>query len=255
MELVDTHCHLQFDKLRERTDEVLASARAAGVTKLICVGTTLSDSQGMIELAGRHPNVWAAVGIHPHDAVAYVADKEADAKLVELLAQPKVVAVGEIGLDFYKDYSSPDDQKKALIGQIKAVLPADLPLIFHIREAWEDFWPIVDEYKIRRGIVHSFSAGVKELDEALSRGFFVSLNGIMTFSRDEAQLEAARKVPLDRLLLETDAPFLAPAGFRGQICEPKHLRTIAEFLAELRGESLEKLAGATTANAQKLFGL
>lgn len=255
MELVDTHCHLQFDKLRGRIGEVLADARTAGVTKMICVGTTLADSQDMIELASRHSNVWAAAGIHPHDAAAYVADEEADTKLAQLLAQPKIVAVGEIGLDFYKDYSSPGDQKKALSGQIKAALPSDLPFVFHVRDAWQDFWPIVDEYKVSRGVVHSFSAGLKELDEALNRGFFVSLNGIMTFSKDEAQLEAARRVPLDKLLLETDAPFLAPAGFRGQICEPKHLRTTAEFLSELRGENLEKLAKATTANAEELFGL
>ena len=128
-------------------------------------------------------------------------------------------------------------------------------MIFHVREAFEDFWPIFDEFKGVRGVIHSFTATQKELDDILSRGLYVGLNGIMTFTKQDAQLAAAKAVPLDRLVLETDAPFLTPAPYRGTICEPKHVRITAEFLADLRGESLAAIADATTHNARKLFDL
>jgi TatD DNase family protein len=130
-----------------------------------------------------------------------------------------------------------------------------LPFIFHIRDAWETFWPIFDSYKGLRGVVHSFSAHEEQLEQILGRGLYVGLNGIMTFTKDAQQLAAAKKVPLDKLLLETDAPFLTPKPYRGQRCEPKHVRNVAEFLAELRGETLEELAAATTKNAVGLFNL
>jgi TatD DNase family protein len=168
---------------------------------------------------------------------------------------PKVVAAGEIGLDFYKNYAPKLEQEKALRLQIEAALPSGLPFIFHVRDGWLDFWRIFDEYKNLRGVIHSFSSGTKQLNAALSRGLYVGLNGIMTFTKDEAQLEAARQVPLNKLLLETDAPFLTPAAFRGQVCEPKHVVAVAEFLAGLRGQSVSQLSAATTDNAVKLFKL
>lgn len=255
MELVDCHCHLQFDAYKNRENEVELQAANVGVKKLICVGTTLEDSKIAVQIAGRSKNVWAAVGVHPHDAGGFLGDPNAIKKLKKIATEPKVVAIGETGLDYYRQISAKEDQQQVLRSHIEAAQELDLPLIFHVRDAWEDFWRIFDSYKNLRGVVHSFSSHTDHLYQVLSRGLYVGLNGIMTFTKDHNQLEAARAVPADRLLLETDAPFLTPAPFRGELCEPKHVLTTAEFLAELRGENLEQLANISTANAITLFGL
>ena len=255
MEFVDTHCHIHFKKYPLPANEVLSNAAKNGVNKMICVGTSLEDSHQAIEFAAKHNNVWASIGAHPHDGQDFLDDPQATSKLKKLLSEDRVVAVGEIGLDYYHDRTARPVQAKALRAQIEAGLESGLPFVFHVRDAWADFWPIFDEYKIKRGVVHSFSAGVKQLDAILNRGLYVGLNGIMTFTRDEAQLEAAKAVPLERLLLETDAPFLTPAVDRGKTCEPKHVRDIAQFLSALRGETLGQIAQATTSNAVGLFNL
>jgi len=254
MELVDTHCHLQFDKLAENIDDVMKGAAEAGVTRMICVGTSVEDSQEAINFAVKYENVWAAVGAHPHDG-KHFDYKNDPAKLKNLASQDKVVAFGEIGLDFYKDYSPRDEQEKLFRCQLEVGLEAGLPIIFHVRDAWKDFWRIMGDYSHVKGVIHSFSSGTRQMDAALERGFYIGLNGIMTFTRDHAQLDAAKHLPLGRLLLETDAPFLTPEPFRGRVCEPKHTVATAEFLAKLRDEPLEKLAEATTKNAAELFGL
>jgi len=254
MELIDTHCHLQFDKLAKNIEEVMSGAKAAGVTRMISVGTSARDSRQCVDFADRFDNVWAAVGAHPHDGKDF--DYEHSLKLLEDLAgQPRVVAFGEIGLDFYKDYSPREDQEKLFRAQLEVALKTKLPLILHVRDAWKDFWRITEDYDGIQAVVHSFSSGRKQMDRIVDKGWFVGLNGIMTFTRDQAQLEAARLIPKERLLLETDAPFLTPEPFRGQVCEPKHARATAEFLADLRQETLEDLARHTTANAAKLFGI
>jgi TatD DNase family protein len=255
MEFVDTHCHLQFEKYNGRDNEIVANASATGVKKLICVGTTLADSQAAVQIAAGHDNVWATTGTHPHDAAKFVSNPESVKKLKALASKPKVVAIGETGLDYYRNISPQADQQQALRQHIEVGLQLDLPFVFHIRDAWEDFWPIFDSYRGISGAVHSFSSHSGHLEEALSRGLYVGLNGIMTFTKDNSQLEAAKAIPLDRLVLETDAPFLTPAPFRGELCEPKHVAVVAEFLAELRGENLQELASTTTANAIKLFNL
>jgi TatD DNase family protein len=254
MELVDTHCHLQFDKLAENIDDVMNGAAEAGVVRMICVGTSVADSRTAIEYAAEFDNVWAAVGAHPHDGKHFDYKNDPD-KLRGLAAKGKVVAFGEIGLDFYKDYSPRDEQEKLFRCQLEIGLAAGLPIIFHVRDAWQDFWRIMEDYGDVKGVVHSFSSGTKQMDKALERGFYIGMNGIMTFTRDHAQLDAAKHLPLDRFLLETDAPFLTPEPYRGQICEPKHTAATAEFLAELRDEPIEKLAEATTKNAKELFGI
>jgi len=255
MELVDTHCHLYFERLAVDIDGVLERAADAGIKRMVCVGTSLKDSRQAVELAQKHRGVWASVGAHPHEAEDFLQNPNRSEILNKLSISARVVAVGEIGLDYYKSQTPADIQRKALRAQIEAGLPSGLPFIFHVRDAWSDFWPIFDEYKDLRGVVHSFSSGRKQLDAALSRGLYVGLNGIMTFTKDQAQLEAAKQVPLDRLVLETDAPFLTPAPKRGEVCEPRHVATTAEFLANLRSEPLEVLAHATTQNAQELFKL
>ncbi|MBX4190653.1 TatD family hydrolase [Candidatus Saccharibacteria bacterium] len=254
MEFVDTHCHLQFEKYTD-PDEVVSRAESVGVTRMVSVGTTLEDSSNAIKIADKFDSVWASVGIHPHEAGKIDDQPDIRQKILDLLSNPKVVAVGEIGLDYFKNYSPKEDQIKTLHLQLDATIDGGLPYIFHVRQAWKDFWRVFDEYKNLTGVIHSFSTTNEHLEEALSRGLFIGLNGIMTFTKDQAQLEAARQVPLDKLLLETDAPFLAPEPFRNQVCEPQHVVTTAEFLAGLRDESIEELAKTTTANAQKLFNL
>jgi TatD DNase family protein len=165
------------------------------------------------------------------------------------------VAIGETGLDFYRQASAKEEQEQALRAHIEVGIELNLPFIFHIRDAWQDFWRIYDSYKNLRGVVHSFSTHSGHLGEILRRDLYVGLNGIITFTKEHDQLEAAKAVPQDRLVLETDAPFLTPAPFRGELCEPKHILSIADFLAKLRRENLEKLASTTTANAARLFNL
>jgi len=253
MEYVDTHCHLHFNKFGMPNDQAYRNALAVGVTKMICVGTTLADSRRAIDFANDKDGVWVSAGVHPHEAEEFLANKDGNFQLSELLKQPKVIAIGEIGLDYYKSETPREVQEKALRLQIETGLPANLPFTFHVRDAWKDFWRIFDDYKGLRGVIHSFSSGTKQLDATISRGLFVGLNGIMTFTKDLAQLEAARQVPADKLILETDAPFLTPLVHRGEICEPKHIVDIAEFLANLRSESIEELSKYTTENSVRLF--
>lgn len=255
MQLFDTHCHIHFPDYELDPDEVRQAAAADSVMRLLCVGCTLADSELAVAYANGVEDVWATIGLHPHEGAVYVHDHKALRRFRELADAPKVVAIGETGLDFYYNNSPKADQEKLLRFQLDLAVERSLPLIFHVRDAFPDFWKIFDGYKGLRGVVHSFSATPKELDAALSRGLYVGLNGIMTFTKDGRQLDAAKQVPLNRLLLETDAPFLTPKPFRGKICEPKHVRVTAEFLAELRGESLENLADATTHNARELFNI
>lgn len=254
MELTDTHTHLQFDKLASHIDGVLSRSAESGVTRLLCVGTSVTDSHEAANLAQRLDNVWAAIGVHPHGAADFDFQNDPE-DIKRLLSEPKVAAVGEIGLDFYKDYSPKNLQKKLFKQMIETGLPSGLPFVFHVRDAWDDFWRIFDGYKGLQGVIHSFSSGTKQLDAALSRGLYIGLNGIMTFTKDQAQLAAARQAPLNRLLLETDAPFLTPVPFRGQLCEPKHVLNVAEFLAGLRDESVDEISKTTTDNAVRLFNL
>lgn len=255
MEFVDTHCHIQFADYELDPREAIANANADGVTRMICVGCKLEDSQAAVEFAARNEGVWASIGLHPHEASEYVDDSHGLQQFRDLASKPNVVAIGETGLDYFYEHSNRFDQKKLLRFQLDLAVEHDLPLIFHVRDAFDDFWSVYDEYVGLRGVIHSFSASTKELDQILQRGLYVGLNGIMTFTKNEAQLEAARQVPLESLVLETDAPFLTPVPFRGKIGEPKYVRVTGEFLSSLRGESLEALAVASTQNARKLFGI
>lgn len=253
MELFDTHCHIHSDKYELDQEVVIADGVAAGVTRFVCVGTDLEDSARAVGFVQDKSQAWASIGLHPHEARRYVDNKELLRKFRNITEQPKVVAIGEAGLDYYYEHSPKEQQLQLLAWQIELALERDLPMVFHIRDAFDDFWPVFDRYQGIRGVVHSFSASERELEETLARGLYVGLNGIMTFTRQPEQLQAAKKVPLERLLLETDAPFLTPKPYRGTICEIKHVRVTAEFLADLRGEKLDELATASTTNAKRLF--
>ncbi|HSX07576.1 MAG TPA: TatD family hydrolase [Candidatus Saccharimonadales bacterium] len=273
IELIDTHCHIH-EALRSVTDAdenvhdawrrdgkvrdpdvMIAEAKEAGVSKMLCIGCTLADSALAVEFVQSRPEAWASIGIHPHEARHYVNDPAALKTFAALADKPKVVAVGECGLDYFYTKSTKTDQEKILRYQIELALKHNLPMAFHVREAFGDFWPIFDDYRGIRGVIHSFTATERELEQILARGLYVGLNGIMTFTKRPEQLAAAKAVPLDRLVLETDAPFLTPEPYRGKVCESKHVRLTAEFLAHLRGETLEALAHSSTVNATALFSL
>jgi TatD DNase family protein len=255
MEFIDTHCHLQFVDFPLDPDQTLVDAKKDGVVGVIAVGCTLEDSKAAVKFAAAHDNVWAAIGLHPHEAKHYVHNHKALQEFRELAKSPKVVAIGEIGLDFYYNHSDKDQQEQILRFCLDMAAEFKLPVIFHVREAFDEFWHIFDQYTGLTGVIHSFSSDIADLEQILSRGLYVGLNGIMTFTKRSEQLEAAKCVPLDKLLLETDAPFLTPAPFRGKMGESKYVRVTGEFLSKLRGETLETLANTTTANARKLFRL
>lgn len=255
MEFIDTHCHIHSSDYPLDPKDVLKDARADQVSKLICVGLDLEDSKLAIKFAQSNSDVWSSIGIHPHEAKHYANNEVALKKFEKLADQTKVVAVGECGLDYYYNHSDKEDQKKMLIFQIELAIKHNLPLIFHVRDAFDDFWQIFDKYEGIKGVIHSFTSDSDTLTQILNRGLYVGLNGIMTFTKNAIQLNAAEKVPLDKLLLETDAPYLTPVPFRGTICQPKHVRNTAEFLSNLRGDTLESLASGTSNNAIKLFNL
>jgi len=266
MELFDTHCHIHeiLERLTPVHDkwvkggvtdieDVIATGRAAGVTRAMCVGTTARDSMLAVKTVANRDNLWASIGIHPHEAEDHVGNEKLLQQFAELATDAKVKAVGECGLDYFYEHSPKEAQKEILRFQLELAKKHNMPLIFHVRDAFDDFWPIFDEFEGVRGVVHSFSATKKELEQILARGLYVGLNGIMTFTKRPEQLEAAKAVPLDKLLLETDAPFLTPAPERGKICRLEHVKVTARFLADLHGEKLDNLAAATTNNARKLF--
>ncbi len=268
IDLVDTHCHIQsighndgeettidlWSKLGLTQEEVIKRAHHQGVNKLIVVGCNLSDSYLAIQTA-QNNDIWCSVGIHPHEAKKYVNDSNKKQEFTSLVHQEKVVAIGECGLDFYYNYSDHRSQREILEFQLDLAIKNNLPVIFHVRQAFDDFWPIINNFKNIRGVIHSFTDNLGNLEEALKRELYIGLNGISTFTKDHHQKEIFKSIPINKLLLETDSPFLTPVPFRGSINEPKNVRFVAEYLASLRGESLETLADQTTSNANKLFNM
>lgn len=265
----DTHCHIQSAGAEqgERSTRALwakagnltgtqlvAEAHQAGVERLVCVGCDPEDSRLAVTFAGRHEGCYASIGIHPHEAAIYVDDKAVLQRFAALAKEEKVIAVGECGLDYFYTHSPPEEQKRLLAFQLELAAAHDLPVIFHVREAFDDFWPIFDTYTGIRGVLHSFTDSRENLQQAVERGLYIGVNGIATFAKPPQQ-EVYKTIPLTNLLLETDAPFLTPVPFRGKICTPKHVTTTAAFLSGLRGEPLEVVREATTQNAQNLFKL
>lgn len=261
-ELTDSHCHiheanmaaLEDSMWRDAADpdEMARSAAQNQVTRIICIGTTLADSQRAVNFAQSHQGCWAAVGIHPHESKDLAASLDG---LRALATQQKVVAIGEIGLDYFYEHSSREQQIAALRAQLELAKEFNLPVSFHVRDALEDFWPIFDSFNGIRGVLHSFTGDQADCQKALERGLLIGVNGIITFTKNDWQLEIAKTLPLKKIVLETDAPFLTPKPLRGTLNVPANVRFVAEFLAQLRGDSLENIAKATTHNAQTLFAL
>jgi len=291
MTFTDTHCHIHEESYAE-SERALEDARKHGVKRLICVGTDEKTSAEAVVFAANHDDVWASVGLHPHDATNGVeAVKELERLIIDDIAGPagrsapkdfpveqkrslgaapstvtrtgasrKIVAIGECGLDYFYDNSPREKQIEMLHAQLKLAKKYDLPVIFHVRDAssaeqrgsvWNDFWPIFDAYEGLRGVLHSFTDNVSNLEKAVIRSLYVGVNGIATFAGDRQGVY--RAIPLDNLLLETDAPFLTPVPHRGTLNEPAFITHIAHHIANLQSINLEELSRATERNATTLF--
>lgn len=251
---VDSHCHLNYKGLVEDQQGVLERARAAGVSQMLNISTRASEWDAVIAVAERESDVMASVGIHPHEADVH-PDVET-ATLVEKAQHPRVIGIGESGLDYYYDHSDRARQRESFRNHVVAARETRLPLIVHTRDAEEDTFEILAE-EMGKGaypaLIHCFTASQSFAEKVLALGLYISISGIVTFKNAKALQEAAKAVPLDRLLIETDSPFLAPVPHRGRPCEPAFVADTARFLAELRGEPLETLAEATSANFYRLF--
>ena len=259
--LIDTHCHLDFERYDADRDEVIARAAAAGVTRIINPATSIETGAAALKLSESYPGVYVAVGIHPNDTDHYSA---ADIPQIEAQAkQPKFVAIGEIGLDYYRDYSPKDQQHRAFEAQLDLAARLRLPVIIHNRDASDDVLPILeawvktlpDSLKTRPGVLHSFSAPRSAADRALAIGFYLGFTGPITYKNADDLRAIAASVPLDRVLVETDGPFLTPHPYRGQRNEPAYVCHVAEKLAALHSKPVEAIQSATTANAERLFNL
>jgi len=252
--LVDSHCHLNYPKLIERQAEALASARAAGVTTMLNIATRESEWHDIVATAEREPDVWASVGIHPHEADAH--PHVDTAKLVAAAAHPRVVGIGETGLDYYYDHSDRARQQASFRAHIAASRDTCLPLIIHTRDAEDDTFAILAEEKDKGdfpALIHCFTASADFAEKVLALGLSISISGIVTFKNAGDLQATAATIPADRLLIETDAPFLAPVPHRGKPCEPAFVADTARFLADLRGEPVDRLMQATADNFFRHF--
>jgi TatD DNase family protein len=257
MKLVDTHCHLDGAPFQADRDAVIERAMDAGVERMLAIGTGDGppELRTAIRLAEQYPCLLATVGVHPHDASK--ASDETFVEIADLLRHPKVVALGEIGLDYHYSFSPRGAQHSVFIAQMRLATEAKKPIVIHTREAWDDTFALIDRYWTPHGlpgIMHCFSGGQSEAQRALDLGFTLSFGGILTYPRAIEVQEAAKLAPLDRIILETDSPYLAPVPRRGKRNEPALMLHTARKLAELRGISLEELAAATTANFERLIG-
>ena len=252
--LIDSHCHLNYKGLIETQAEVLARARARGVQGFLNISTRQSEWDAVLATAQREDDVWASIGIHPHEADAH-ADLGAEA-LLAATANPKVIAIGETGLDYFYDKSDREAQKSLFRMHIDVAREVQLPLIIHTRDAEEDTYAILAEEMGKGGypaLIHCFTASADFAVKVLELGLTISLSGIVTFKNAKDLQEVAKIIPEDRLLVETDSPFLAPVPHRGRVCEPAYVADTASFVAGLRGTEVEQLTALTTANFFKLF--
>lgn len=252
MPLVDSHCHIDFDPLLPRIDEVLANARDNDVGHLLCVSVNLEDFPRILSLAEQHDRIFASVGVHPNEQEG--RDPNVD-ELVGLSEHPRVVAIGETGLDYFRSQGDLDWQRDRFRSHIRAARRCDKPLIIHSRNAPQDTIRFMTEENAGQagGVMHCFTEDWNMAEQALDLGFYISFSGIVTFKNAKPIQEVARKAPLDRILVETDSPYLAPVPYRGKTNEPAYVKHTAEYVAELRGIAYEAVAEATTENFFRLF--
>lgn len=251
MTFTDTHCHIHESSFADGEGAYLRAIEH-GITRMLVVGTDEQSSAEAVVFARSHDNAWATLGLHPHDATSGVSAVE-DLNTILSESTEKIVAIGEVGLDYFYDNSPRDQQIEMLHRQIELAMQFDLPLVFHVREAFDDFWPIFDQYKGLRGVLHSFTDTMSNMELGLSRGLYIGVNGIATFAKDRQAIYAA--IPLTNLLLETDAPFLTPVPHRGKVNEPAFITHVAHHFANLQSINLEELSRATERNASHLFSI
>lgn len=250
--LIDSHCHLYMGSWAKDLDIILECAKEHGVGKIVCPGIDIKSSLRSLAIAKNYQNVYAAAGIHPHDAEN--AANDFINQLQDILAQSKIVALGEIGLDYYRNISDTDTQRKVFKKQLQLAIEMDLPVIIHNRNADMDIINIIQQISHVRGVAHCFSSDLITAKILLKMGFYISFAGNLTYKNSDLT-EIAKEIPLNRLLIETDAPFLSPMPYRSKENEPSRLKYIAEKLAECRGVSYETIKLATQKNTEKLFNI
>jgi TatD DNase family protein len=251
--LIDSHAHLEMKEFNPDREDVIERARQAGVGYIVTVGTNLALSRKALTLARQHRNIYSTVGIHPHDVAR--ADNQTFDDLCEIAEDPKVVAYGEIGLDFFRNISPREKQTEMFNRQLELALQLELPVIIHDRDAHEQTLRIVKESGVRRGVFHCFSGDYSMARQCIDLGFFISIPGVVTYDKAKIIQDVALRVPLSSLLLETDAPYLAPMPHRGKRNEPSFIINTAKKIAEIKGVPWEEVADATAANAMNLFGI
>lgn len=262
MALVDSHCHLFFNLFTDDLDEVLSRAWENGITRILMPGIDLETSQQVVALSEKHPNLFAAIGVHPNDAMSWQAGSLEE--LRKLAEHPKVIAIGEIGLDYYREKAPQALQRKVLEAQLELAASLKKPVVIHNRQAFTDLWPVLKTWQaslVRTGnplgqapgVLHAFEGDLSTALEVVEQHFFIGIGGPVTYKNAAARQEVAKGVALEHILLETDAPFLPPHPHRGQRNEPSYVIFIAEKIAQLRAQSLQAVAEATTQNANRLF--
>ena len=254
MELIDTHCHLTFDGLIQDIDGVITRSKAAGVTGWVTVGTDMQENLKAVELTEKYENMYAAVGMHPHDAKDVTDDTLA--RLKELARYEKVIAIGETGLDYHYNHSLHEDQRRVFAEHLKIAAELDLPVIIHCRKAFEETMEVLDSHagRVKRIVFHCFSGSAEQAKIILDKGYYISFTGVVTFKNARIKQEAAKIVPTDRLMLETDCPYMSPEPMRKQkVNEPALMLHTAKYLAELKGMDLTDFANAVTATSRAFF--
>lgn len=253
--LIDTHCHIHDFDYPVKWDEMYAKAKENGVKKFICIGTDVKNSKEAVLFAGAHKQCFASIGVHPNNCLLGIDGLE------EILhsSNSRVVAIGEIGLDYHYGSKNYKKQIEILKKQLILANKYNLPVIFHVREAFDDFWKVIEEFEAKgisfKAVLHSFTDSIANLKRAIDRGYMIGINGFSTFTKDDALNELYRNVPLANVVLETDAPYLTPKPFRGKINEPAYVRDIVNFCALDRGVPAEDIISQTTTNAKKLFNM
>ena len=252
MVLIDSHAHVDFPQFDDDRPEVIERAQEQGLVALVNIGTNLRSSRASVDLAETYDFAYATVGIHPHDAEK--ATPAAVKELRDLAQREKVVAIGEIGLDYYRDYSPRPAQREAFQEQLALASDLNLPVVIHSRDAHDDTLNILRDWE-GRGVLHTYAAGMEHLDRVLGMGFFIGISGPVTYRSAGELRDVVRAAPLDRLLIETDCPYLTPEPHRGRRNEPAYVRFVAQAIAKARDESVKRIGEETTRNACRLFGL
>lgn len=250
--LIDTHCHVHDSEFYPDTRENVYKESIEADVTMLCIGTSLKSSREAIDFCRTHERCFPVVGIHPHDSAdASVSDLS---QLVKTY-RDEIVGIGEIGLDYFYTHSPRDVQIQVLRDQLQIAVDNNLPVSFHVRGGFDDFWPIFDDFKGVRGVLHSFTDTQLNLDKAIERGLFIGINGISSFTKDVDQQKLFKDIPLENIVLETDAPFLTPSPFRGTMNSPAYVAIVAKHQAELKEVSQDQVIRTTTANAKGIFGI